>query len=153
MKEAKKETKRAKEKEAEKGKQTVSEELSTATAEMLRQQLLLNNSSMGSSVLEGIKILERRRPAEKFTGEDRKIDFEDHLAQFRKAINLPGMPASYKVAELKEWFDGLARVHISRYLRRDDHEKALEEAIEKLKSEHGSKASTAEEMLEELLKG
>ena len=57
------------------------------------------------------------------------------------------------VAELKEWFEGLARVHISRYLRRDDHEKALEEAIEKLKSEHGSKASTAEEMLEELLKG
>ena len=75
------------------------------------------------------------------------------MAQFKKAIDLPGLPASYKVAELKEWFDGLARVHISRYIRRDDHEKALEEAIEKLKCEHGSKASTAEEMLEELLAG
>ena len=85
----------------------------------------------------------------KFSGEDKSIDFEDHMSQFRKAINLPGVPASFKVAELKEWFDGLARVQISRYLRRDDHEEALKEAMEKLKLEHGSKAATAEEMLEE----
>merc|ERR1712087_645198 len=57
------------------------------------------------------------------------------------------------VAELPHWFGGLARVHISKYLRRDDHEQALEEAIEKLRYEHGNKATTAEEMLEVLLKG
>ena len=85
----KEEEEKAKEKEEEKtkkkeeGKRRSIEELSTATTAMLKQQLLLSSNSMGSSVLEGIKILERRRPVEKFTG-----------VQFKKAINLPGMPAS-----------------------------------------------------------
>ena len=151
VKEAKKEATKGKAKKTD-GK-TVMDELSQATAAVLRQQMLQNNNTAGTSVLEGIKIMERRRPSEKFTGEDKKIDFEDQLAQFNKAIDLPGLPASYKVAELPHWFGGLARVHISKYLRRDDHEQALEEAIEKLRYEHGNKATTAEEMLEELLKG
>ena len=108
---------------------------------------------MRTSLLEGIKILERRRPAEKFTGEDGKIDFEDHMWQFNKAMNLPGLPASQKLAELPQWFGGLARVQISKFMRREDHEEALEDAVAKLTKEHGNKADSAEEMLEELLKG
>ena len=134
-------------------KRRTMEELSAAAAAVLRQQSMASSLGNNTSILEGIKILERRRPTQKFTGEDKSIDFEDHLSQFKKAINLPGVPASFKLAETKEWFDGLARVQISRYLRRDDHEEALKEAMEKLKSEHGSKAASAEEMLEELLKG
>merc|ERR1712087_861673 len=132
VEEAKRETGKRREKKAREGKSVI-EELSQATAAVLRQQMLQNRNTTGSSVLEGIKIMERRRPSEKFTGEDKKIDFEDQLAQFKKAIDLPGLPASYKVAELPHWFGGLARVHISKYLRRDDHEQALEEAIEKEK--------------------
>ena len=152
VEEAKRETGKKKDKKPREEKSVI-EELSQATAAVLRQQMLQSRNATGTSVLEGIKIMERRRPSEKFTGEDKKIDFEDQLAQFKKAIDLPGLPASYKVAELPHWFGGLARVHISKYLRRDDHEKALEEAIEKLEYEHGNKATTAEEMLEELLKG
>merc|ERR1739838_846488 len=89
---------------------SVIEELSQATAAVLRQQMLQSRNATGTSVLEGIKIMERRGPSKKFTGEDKKIDFEDQLAQFKKAI-------------------------------------------EKLGYKHGNKATTAEEMLEELLKG
>ena len=128
-------------------------ELSTATAAVLRQQLLQSQNASGPSFLEGIKILERRRPSEKFTGEDSKIDFEDHLAQFKKAIAIPGLPASFKLAELKEWFGGVAKIQIARYLKREDDENALEEAIAKLRSEHGCKATNAEEMIEDILSG
>jgi hypothetical protein len=124
----------------------------TATT-VLGQQQLLAGGMMRMSLLEGIKILERRRPAEKFTGEDGKIDFEDHMWQFNKAMNLPGLPASQKVAELPQWFGGLARVQISKFMRREDHEEALKEAVAKLTKEHGNKADSAEEMLEEVLKG
>ena len=130
---------------------SVLDELSSAAATVLRHQLLQSQKSSGFSVLEGMKIMERRRPSEKFTGEDFKIDFEDHIAQFKKAIEIPGIPASFKLAELKEWFGGTARTNITRYLRRDDHETALEEAIARLRREHGCKASTAEEMIEDIL--
>ena len=119
----------------------------------LRQQLLQSQRPTGPSLLEGVKIMERRRPSEKFTGEDSKIDFEDHIAQFKRAVDIPGLPASFKVAELKEWFGGGASTNISRYMRREDHEKALEEAILKLRSEFGCKANTAEEMIEDILSG
>ena len=91
--------------------------LSAATAAVLRHQLHTGTRNAQSTVLEGIKILERRRPAEKFTGENKKIDFGDYLNQFKRAINLPGLPADVKLAEMKEWFGGLARVQIGRYLR------------------------------------
>merc|ERR1712183_1232633 len=80
---AEKETEKRREKKAKEGKSVI-EELSQATAAVLRQQMLQNRNTTGSSVLEGIKIMERRRPSEKFTGEDKKIDFEDQLAQFKK---------------------------------------------------------------------
>ena len=115
--------------------------------------MLQTQNTMGPSVLEGVKIMERRRPSEKFTGEDSKIDFEDHIAQFKKAIDIPGLPASFKLAELKEWFGGLAKINLARYLRRDDHENALEEAIIRLRDEHGCQATTAEEMIEDILAG
>ena len=132
---------------------TAMDELSSAAAAVLRHQLLQSQKPSGFSVLEGVKIMERRRPSEKFTGEDSKIDFEDHVAQFRQAVDIPNLPASFKLAELKEWFGGLARVHIARFMRREDHEEALEEAMLKLQSEHGSKATTAEEMIEDILSG
>ena len=157
---AEKQTKEQAEKRAEKQSKTAKNdttsmlgELSTATAAVLRQQLLQSQNATGLSFLEGIKILERRRPSEKFTGEDSKIDFEDHLAQFKKAIAIPGLPASFKLAELKEWFGGVAKIQIARYLKREDDENALEEAIEKLRSEHGCKATNAEEMIEDILSG
>merc|ERR1739838_86425 len=113
----------------------------------------MGGGMMRMSLLEGIKILEGHRPAEKFTGEDGKIDFEDHMWQFNKAMNVPGLPASQKLAELPEWFGGLARVQISKFMRREDHEEALKGAVAKLTKEHGSKATTAEEMLQGLLQG
>ena len=134
-------------------RESVINEISQATASVLRRQMLQTQNTMGPSVLEGVKIMERRRPSEKFTGEDSKIDFEDHIAQFKKAIDIPGLPASFKLAELKEWFGGLAKINLARYLRRGDHENALEEAIARLRSEHGCQATTAEEMLEDILSG
>ena len=136
-------------------KGSVIDEISQATASVLRQQMLQfqKQNSSNPSVLEGIKILERRRPSEKFTGEDSKIDFEDHITQFEEAMDVPGLPDSFKLAELKAWFGGVAKVHISRYVRRKDHEVALKEAIEKLREEHGKKTATAEEMIDDILSG
>ena len=133
------------------------DEISQATASVLRQHMLQaqaqNQNPSNPSVLEGIKILERRRPSEKFTGEDSTIDFEDHITQFEEAMDVPGLPDSFKLAELKAWFGGVAKVHISRYVRRKDHEVALKEAIEKLREEHGKKTATAEEMIDDILSG
>ena len=100
-----------------------------------------------TSLLELVKLLERCRPTERFDGVTRKVDFDDHLSRFQKAVNLPGLPAAWKLAEMKEWFSGLAKVHISRYLRRDDAEAAFKEAIERLKQEFGQRNTNAEDML------
>ena len=100
-----------------------------------------------ASLLELVKLLERSRPSERFDGVSKRVDFDDHLNRFRKAVDLPGLPAKWKVAELKEWFAGLARVHISRFLRRDDAEKAFDEAIERLEAEFGHRSMNAEDML------
>ena len=133
------------------------ESLSATTAAILRHHTVEGKGEKGKanrpSMLEAIKIVERHRPKEKFTGANRSIDFEDHVRQFRKAVDVPGLPASYKLAELTEWFDGLARMQIRRFLRRDDHQVALEEALEKLELEHGARMTSAEEMLEDLLTG
>ena len=133
------------------------ESLSATTAAILRHHAVGGKEEKKEanrpSMLEAIKIVERHRPKQKFTGADRSIDFEDHVRQFRKAVDVPGLPASYKLAELTEWFDGLARMQIRRFLRRDDHQVALEEALEKLQLEHGARMTSAEEMLEDLLTG
>ena len=133
------------------------ESLSATTAAILRHHAVEGKGEKEKtnqpSMLEAIKIVERHRPKEKFTGANRSIDFEDHVRQFRKAVDVPGLPASYKLAELTEWFDGLARMQIRRFLRRDDHQVALEEALEKLELEHGARMTSAEEMLEDLMTG
>ena len=100
-----------------------------------------------TSLLELVKLLERCRPTERFDGVTRKVDFDDHLSRFQKAVNLPGLPAAWKLAEMKEWFSGLAKVHISRYLRRDDAEVAFKEALERLRQEFGQRNTNAEDML------
>ena len=140
-------------KTAKKESKDVIDELSTAAAAVLRHHLLQPQKSPGLSILESIKIMERRRPSEKFTGEDSSIDFEDHITQFKKAIDVPGLPASFKLAELREWFGGIAKTQVTRYVKRDDHEVALEEAIVKLRNEYGCQANTAEEMLEDIMSG
>ena len=104
------------------------------------------------SLLELVKLLERQRPQEKFDGVAKKIDFEDHMCRFERAVNTPGLPATWKLAEMNEWFAGLAKVQVSRFMRRVDAEKAFEEAVGKLKQEYGE-STTGEEMLEALLEG
>ena len=100
-----------------------------------------------ASLLELVKLLERSRPSERFDGVSKRVDFDDHLNRFRKAVDLPGLPAKWKLAEMKEWFAGLARVHISRFLRRDDAERAFEEAVGRLEAEFGHRNMNAEDML------
>ena len=113
----------------------------------------LSTTVNNQSLLELVKLLERLRPVEKFDGASKKIDFDDHMNRFERALNLPGLTAKWKLAEFQEWFSGVARVKISRFLKRDDHEEALREAIEALKEAFGEKASTADEMLADLMSG
>ena len=98
-------------------------------------------------------MLERLRPVEKFDGASKKLDFDDHMSRFERAVNLPGLTAKWKLAEFQEWFSGVARVKISRFLKRDDHDEAFKEAIDALKEAFGEKASTADEMLADLMSG
>ena len=111
-------------------------------------------SSRGSSgrgrrapLLEMIKVLERRRPSEKFDGTSRRVDFEDHMAQFEQAIDIPGLPARDKLSELKHWFAGLARVQTAKFHRMADHEAGLRKAVALLKEEYGQRDTSAEDML------
>ena len=104
------------------------------------------------ALLELVKLLERQRPQEKFDGVAKTIDFEDHMCRFERAVNLPGLPATWKLAEMNKWFAGLAKVQVSRFMRRVDAERAFEEAVRKLKEEYGE-STTGEEMLEALLEG
>ena len=41
------------------------------------------------SLLELVKLLERRRPQKKFNGQTKDIDFVDHMCRFERAVNLP----------------------------------------------------------------
>ena len=106
-----------------------------------------------ASPLEAVKLAERRRPAEKFNGVSKEVDFEDHLRQFKRAVNLPGLTADEKLTELRHWFSGLALIQVSGYLRRQDAAAAFDEAIVRLNKEYGQRAETAEEMLAGVLRG
>ena len=75
------------------------------------------------------------------------MDFDDHMARFLKAVNIPGLPAEWKLAEIPEWFGGIMRIHVARYMRREDTEVAFKEAINRLKEEYGQKTDSAEDML------
>ena len=83
----------------------------------------------------------------------KKLDFDDHMSRFERAVNLPGLTAKWKLVEFQEWFSGVARVKISRYLRREDHDEAFQEAIDALKQAYGDKASTADDMMADLMSG
>ena len=112
-----------------------------------------SSSGRGSStpkappLLEMIKVLERRRPSEKFDGVSQRLDFEDHLAQFERATDIPGLAARDKLAELKHWFAGLARVQTAKFHRMMDPEAGLRGALEFLREEYSQRASSAEDML------
>ena len=120
-----------------------------AVAAVARQNHLAQNTS----IYEWVKLIERRRPPIKFEGDSKVVDFEDHFITFKRSVDLPGLPATWKLAEIPHWFGGVARVHINRFLRREDADKAFEEAMDRLKREFGRKAATADEMLTDVLKG
>ena len=99
------------------------------------------------SSLDTVKLMERKRPSEKFDGTTKNIDFDEHMARFLKAVNIPGLPAEWKLAEIPEWFGGIARIQVARYMRREDTEVAFTEAVNRLKEEYGQKTDSAEDML------
>ena len=99
------------------------------------------------SSLDTVKLMERKRPTEKFDGTSKNIDFDDHMTRFMKAVNIPGLSAEWKLAEIPEWFGGIARIHVDRYMRREDTENAFKEAVNRLKEEYGQKTDSAEDML------
>ena len=101
----------------------------------------------GPTPLDMVKLMERKRPAKKFTGQSGKVDFDHHMKTFMKAIDIPGLEAEWKLAELSHWFGGVAHIHVSKYLRREDTEMALQEAIECLNEEYSERAVSAVEML------
>ena len=103
------------------------------------------------SSLDTVKLMERKRPAEKFDGTTKNIDFDDHMTRFMKAVNIPGLPAEWKLAEMPEWFSGIARIHVARYMRREDSEVAFKEAVARLKEEYGQMTDCAEDMLADTL--
>ena len=121
-----------------------------AVAAVNRQSLLTQSNT---SIYELVKLIERRRPTVKFAGDSKVVDFEDHFITFKRSVDLPGLPSTWKLAEIPHWFDGVARIHINRFLRREDTDKAFDEAMARLRREFGRKAATADEMLTDVLKG
>ena len=101
----------------------------------------------GPTPLDRVKLLERKRPSKKFTGQSGKVDFDHHMKTFKKAIDIPGLEAEWKLAELSHWFAGVAHIHVSKFLRREDAEVALQEAMDCLSEEYAENAVSAVEML------
>ena len=101
----------------------------------------------GPTALDRVKLMERKRPVKKFTGQSGKVDFDHHMKTFKKAIDIPGLEAEWKLAELSHWFGGVAHIHVSKFLRREDAEAALQEALDCLNEEYSENAVSAVEML------
>ena len=134
---------------------SLAEVVSTAAAAGAAAAIKGQNSlSQGNtSIYELVKLIERRRPTVKFEGKSKTVDFEDHFISFKRSVDLPGLPATWKLAEIPHWFGGVAKVNISHFLRREDAEKAFGEALERLKKEYGRKVATADEMMSDILQG
>ena len=98
-------------------------------------------------------VLIQRRPKYRYTGENKRVDFESFLHSFLTMTNVPGADDPMKLAELGHWFDGQAALVTERYLTEANATEALKSAVKALKSEFGKKKLTAKQMLQELLSG
>ena len=105
------------------------------------------------SLLDALKIAERRRPVKMFDGTSKDIDFQDHLRMFIQAIDLPALTSADKLREMRHWFDGQAIMQVACFFRIQDTDRAFEGAIERLRERYANFMVTAEEMLGSVMKG
>ena len=99
------------------------------------------------------QMLVQRRPKHKFSGENRRIDFESYLHQCEALMKIPGATDAMKLGELPFWFSGTAGLVIDRFIGETDATAALTSAFRALKKEFGRKRLTAKQMLCEQLQG
>ena len=99
------------------------------------------------------QMLVQRRPKHKFSGENKRIDFESYLHQCEALMKIPGATDAMKLAELPFWFSGTAGLVIDRFIGETDAPTALASAFRALKKEFGRKRLTAKQMLSEQLQG
>ena len=98
-------------------------------------------------------MLYQRRPKYKYTGDNRKYDFESHMRQYEILTKVVGATDAMRLVELPHWFGGTAALIVDRFLADSDTKEALSNAIAALKREFGRKKRTAKEMLQELISG
>ena len=95
----------------------------------------------------------QKRPKIKFSGENKKLDFESYLHKFETTTAVPGCTDAMRVAEMPHWFTGNAGLIVDRFVSEPDATKGLSLALKALKKEFGRKTATAKQMLQELLAG
>ena len=98
-------------------------------------------------------MLVQRRPKVKFSGENKKLDFESYLHKFETTTAVPGCTDAMRLAEMPNWFTGNAGLIIDRFVSESDATKGLSLALKALKKEFGRKTATAKQMLQDLLSG
>ena len=98
-------------------------------------------------------LLTQRRPKFKFTGENKKVDFESFIHNFQSLTNIPGADDAMRLSELPHWFCGTAALIIDRFVTDADAAHGLSAAIKALKKEFGKRKVTAKQMLHDLLSG
>ena len=98
-------------------------------------------------------MLKQKRPRNKYTGENKKIDFEMVMNQFEVGTSVTGATDEMRRSELNYWFEGQAGLIVDRFMSDPDPSSGLKEAIRALKKEFGRKKLTAKKMLTELLAG
>ena len=99
------------------------------------------------------QLLVQRRPRTKYTGDNKRVDFESFCHQCENLLKVPGVTDSLKLAELPYWFGGTAALVIDRYIGESDATLALADAFKALKAEFGRRKLTAKQLLNELLQG
>ena len=98
-------------------------------------------------------MLMQRRPKVKFSGENKKMDFESFIHRFETMTAVPGSTDVMRLAELSHWFTGNAALICDRFVSELDATKGLALALKALRKEFGRRVLTAKQMLQEILAG
>ena len=146
-----------------------SSQVSTSLQAQQQQQLPRNNTS-ATGVYEGAvglnllrlseasasrAMLNSLRPAknERFSGDDKRVDFESSVNLFKGNMKLAGATKSMANLEWRHYYTGNAYKICALYEREIDPEVAYHKTLSHLKREYGYRTQSSVEMLESVLKG
>ena len=106
-----------------------------------------------TQIAQGLLVQNRPAVENRFSGKDNKIDFEGYLSRFEHITGMKGVTPEMAVLEIRQWFEGPAKVVVDQYCNESDPVEALKGIKRHLKAEFGRRNHSARQMLDEALMG